>query len=231
MVPDSLQLCRQACQASLSARGFWSDGQHWLPHPSRALYSLLPQPPAPLGTWRCQNPCDPSRCPSSTPGPHGANPSPPGQPQEQTPVDGPYAEVDIKPPLKPRGSVAKEEDPKASRHLHQLQIKSTRSARQPLSLWNILKVIENAHKGKCTRSESCGPWRQEHRGGAQIRIRAAPSAGPEISAGLEGFLGRGGGLRLSARERMLTALTQGKHLLFLCFDLFCRFFWIFFFFF
>ena len=31
-----------------------------------------------------------------------------------------------------------------------------------------------------------------------------------------------------ARERTLTAVTQGKHLLFLCFDLFCRFFWIFF---
>ena len=28
------------------------------------------------------------------------------------------------------------------------------------------------------------------------------------------------------RERILTAVTQEKHLLFLCFDLFCRFFWI-----
>jgi len=43
-----------------------------------------------------------------------ANPSSPGQPQEQTPVDNPHAEVEIKPPLKPRGSVAKEEDPKPS---------------------------------------------------------------------------------------------------------------------
>ena len=33
------------------------------------------------------------------------------------------------------------------------------------------------------------------------------------------------------RERTLTAVTQDKHLLFLCFDLFCRFFGIFFFFF
>ena len=31
------------------------------------------------------------------------------------------------------------------------------------------------------------------------------------------------------RERALTAETQEKHLLFLCFHLFCRFFWIFFF--
>ena len=41
-----------------------------------------------------------------------ASPSPPGQPQEQTPVDDPHAEVEIKPELKPRGSVAMEEDPK-----------------------------------------------------------------------------------------------------------------------
>ena len=31
-------------------------GQRWLPHPSRALYLLLPQPPAPLRTWCCQKP-------------------------------------------------------------------------------------------------------------------------------------------------------------------------------
>ena len=42
----------------------------------------------------------------------GANPITPGQPQEQTPVDNPHAEVEIKPQLKLRGSVAKEEDPK-----------------------------------------------------------------------------------------------------------------------
>ena len=42
----------------------------------------------------------------------GADPSLPGQPQEQIPVDDPHAKVKIKPQLKPRGSVAKEEDPK-----------------------------------------------------------------------------------------------------------------------
>ena len=44
----------------------------------------------------------------------GASPSPPGQTQEWTPVDNPHAEVEIKPQLKPRGSVAKEEDPNPS---------------------------------------------------------------------------------------------------------------------
>ena len=41
-----------------------------------------------------------------------ADPSPPGKPQEQTPVHDPHAEVEIKPQLKSRGSMAKEEDPK-----------------------------------------------------------------------------------------------------------------------
>ena len=46
-------------------------------------------------------------------------------------------EVKIKPQLKPRGSVAKEEDPKPSHQLYKLQVKSTRSTRQNLCLWNI----------------------------------------------------------------------------------------------
>ena len=53
---------------------------------------------------------------AAAPPPHlaltGADPSPPGQPQEQNPVDDPRAEVEIKPQLNPRGSVAKGEDPK-----------------------------------------------------------------------------------------------------------------------
>ena len=42
---------------------------------------------------------------AAAPPPHlaltGANSSPPGEPQEQTPVDDPHAEVEIKPQLKP----------------------------------------------------------------------------------------------------------------------------------
>ena len=44
-------------------------------------------------------------------------PSAPGQPQEQAPGDDPHAEVEIKPQLKPRVSVAKEEEPKPSHQL------------------------------------------------------------------------------------------------------------------
>jgi len=50
----------------------------------------------------------------------GANPTPPEQLQEQTPVDHPHAEVEIKLQLKPRGSVTKEEDPKPSHELYKL---------------------------------------------------------------------------------------------------------------
>ena len=49
-------------------------GQYWLPFSSRALYFLLPQPPAPLSIWCCQNPCDPSSYSTSTPGPHRGKP-------------------------------------------------------------------------------------------------------------------------------------------------------------
>ena len=42
-------------------------------------------------------------------------------------MDDPHAEVEIKPQLKPRGNVTKEEDPKPSQQVYKLQIKSTRS--------------------------------------------------------------------------------------------------------
>jgi len=100
---------------------------------------------------------------AGAPPPHlaltGADPSPPGQLQKQSPVDDPQAEVEIKPQLKPRGSVAKEEDPKPSHLLYKLQIKSTQSTREALCLWNIYIYnldIETSHKRKCTSSDSCG---------------------------------------------------------------------------
>ena len=50
-------------------------------------------------------------------------------------MDDPQAEVEIKPQLKPRGSVAKEEDPKPSHQLYKLLIKPTQSTGQTLCLW------------------------------------------------------------------------------------------------
>ena len=76
----------------------------------------------------------------------------------------PHAEVEIKSQLKPKASVAEEEDPKPSHQLHKLGIKSAGPTRQTLCLWNIKKVIESSHKRKCTSSDCCGHWRQEHTG-------------------------------------------------------------------
>ena len=73
-----------------------------------------------------------------------------GSLRSQTPVADPHVEVVIKPQLKPRGSVAKGEDPKPSHQLYKLKIKSTRSTKQTLCLWNIQKVIESSHKRKCS---------------------------------------------------------------------------------
>ena len=66
---------------------------------------------------------------AATPPPHvvvtRADPSPPRQPQEKIPVADPHAEVEMKPQLNARGSVAKEEDPNPSHQLDKLQIKLT----------------------------------------------------------------------------------------------------------
>ena len=72
----------------LQARILERTGQYLFPYLSRVLYFLLPYLLSPLRTWCCQNPCNPSSCTNSTPGPHrdkpkfsrevsGANPSGP----------------------------------------------------------------------------------------------------------------------------------------------------------
>ena len=49
-------------------------------------------------------------------------------------MDDPHAEVEIKPQLKPRGSVAKEEDPESSHQVYKQQIKCTQPTRQTVSM-------------------------------------------------------------------------------------------------
>ena len=150
MHAGSLQLCPALCRPvdcglpGLSVKGVLQGrilegtGQYWLSYPSRALYFLLPYLPTPLNTWCCQNCLWPKQLHHLHTWPSlGAKPSPPGEPQEQTPVDDPHAEVEIKPQLKPRGSVAKKKDPKPSHQPYKLWIKSTGSTRQTLCLWNI----------------------------------------------------------------------------------------------
>ena len=114
-----------ACQASLSGR--FSRQEYWSVLANTGCHTLLehyiPFCPSHQFPWVPGA----SRTPvtqAAAPPPHlaltGANPSPPGQPQEQSPVDDPQAGVEIKPQLKPRGSVAKEEDPKPSHQVYKL---------------------------------------------------------------------------------------------------------------
>ena len=110
--PSRLWPARLLCQGGgFSRQGYWSilanTGCHTFLEHYISCYSSS-QPTQYL------NPCNSSSCITSRGKPHrgkqaltGANPSPPGQPQEHTPVDDPSTEVEIKPQLKPRGSVAK----------------------------------------------------------------------------------------------------------------------------
>ena len=132
MHAGSLWSCPSLCNpVECGLPGFYLSGgfsrrEYWSVLANTGCHTLL-EPyisPTPLSTWCCQKPCDPSSCTTSTPGPHwgrpkssrvasGANPS--GRPTH----------LEIKAQLKPRGSVAKEEDPKPSHQLYKLQIKST----------------------------------------------------------------------------------------------------------
>ena len=79
-------------------------------------------------------------------------------------MDKAHAEMEIKPQLKPRGSVGKEEDPKPSNQVYKLQIKSTLSNRKTVSIDSSYKKKEtnNNNKRKGTSSDTRGYWRQEH---------------------------------------------------------------------
>ena len=141
-VSDSLWPCGLWLARLLRQRGGFSRQEYWSVLANSGHHTLLElyisccpslQSPESLVL---PEPLRPKQLPHLHSWPSGANPSPPGQPQEQTPVE-PHVEVEIKPHLKPRGSVAKEEDPKPAHQLYKLQTKSTRSTRQTLCLWNM----------------------------------------------------------------------------------------------
>ena len=109
--PCRLWPARLLCQDGgvLQARILEHIGQYWLPYPSKSTIisdALAANSPGAARTPVTQAAALPPHLALT-----GANQSPPGQPQEQTLVDDPHAEVKIKPQLKPRGSVTKEEDP------------------------------------------------------------------------------------------------------------------------
>ena len=127
------------CQVSLS--GVFSRQEYWSVLANTGCHTFLEHYISCCPSHQLSSVTGAARTPGAVPPPHlaftGTEPSPSGQPQEQTPVDDPHAEVETKSQLKPKGGVTKEEDPKTSHQLYKLQIKSTRSTRQTLCLWNI----------------------------------------------------------------------------------------------
>ena len=108
----------------LQARILGRMGQHWSPYPSRALYFLLPWPPTPPVPDAART-LQPKQLHHLHAWPHRGRPKSSRAASGANPSGRPHTEVEIKAQLKPRGSVAKEEDPKPSHQLHKLQIKST----------------------------------------------------------------------------------------------------------
>ena len=96
-----------ACQASLSgtrvlqARILECSGQYWLPYLLEHYISCCPSHQSPWEPGAARTPATQAAVPPSHLALTGADPSLPGQPEEQTPVDNPLVEVEIKPQLNP----------------------------------------------------------------------------------------------------------------------------------
>ena len=78
-------------------------------------------------------------------------------------MDDPHAEVEIKPQLKPRGSVTKEKDLKPSHLLYKLKIKSTRSTSR-LCVYGVYRRSLSTPTKENVLDDSCGHWKKEHTG-------------------------------------------------------------------
>ena len=118
--------CGLLCQASLpegfSRQEYWSVLANTGCHPLLEHYiSYCPRGQLPWAPGAARTPATQAAAPPPHLALTGANLSPPGKPQEQTPVDYPYPEVGIKPQLKHRGSVTKE-DPKPSHQLYHCRL-------------------------------------------------------------------------------------------------------------
>ena len=108
VLSDSLWPCRLWPSRLLCQGGQFSRQEHWSVLANAGCHTLLEH------YISCSPSCQPpwvpgaARAPATqaaAPPPHltGADPSPPGHPREQTPLDDPRAEVEIKPQLKPQG--------------------------------------------------------------------------------------------------------------------------------
>ena len=128
VVADSVWPCRLWPARLLCQGGEFSRQEYWSILANICCHTLLkhyisccPSCQLPWIPGAARNPATQAAAPPPHLALTEANSSPPGQPQEQTPVDNPHAEVEIKAQLKPRGSVTKE-DPKPSHQRYKLQV-------------------------------------------------------------------------------------------------------------
>ena len=77
-------------------------------------------------------------------------------------MDNLHVEVEIKPELEPRGSVAKEEDPKPSTSCTSCRLNPHDRGR--LCLWNNKRSLRAPTRGNALVLMACGHWKQEHTG-------------------------------------------------------------------
>ena len=139
----TLHLCGLWPARLLCQGGEFSRQEYWSVLANAGCHTLLEH---------CISRC-PNRQPSRVPGAARTPTTQPAAPLHTWPSQGqtqvlqdslrskpqwtdPHAEVEIKPQLKPRGSVAEEEDPEPAHQLHKLQIKFTGPTRQTLCLWS-----------------------------------------------------------------------------------------------
>ena len=91
-----------------------------------------------------------------------------------------------------------------------------------------IRATDSSHKRKHTSSDSCGHWRQEHTGQGPDYTLSCPHS---RSRNQQSVGGHPREVRWAATPSMgkdSDSSDSEKHLFFLCFDMFNRFFWIFF---
>ena len=121
--------CRQEYWSILANTGCHSLLEHYI--------SCCPSCQPPQSTWCCQNPCKPSSCTTSTPGPHRGRPKSSRAALGAIPKGQPTCRGGNKTTSKNQGHCGWRKRLKPSQQLYKLQIKRTQSTRQTLCLWNI----------------------------------------------------------------------------------------------
>ena len=83
VLANSWRPCRLWPARLLCQRGGFSRQEYWSILANTSCHTLLehyisccPSCQPPLSTWCCQNPCNPTSCTTSTPGPHRGKPKP-----------------------------------------------------------------------------------------------------------------------------------------------------------